>query len=322
MKILVTGGAGFIGSHLVEELLRRGKEVFVLDNFSTGGRENIEHLLPDPHFHLTVDSILNEETVEKLMKECNEVYHLAAAVGVKLVMERPVETLETNVRGTEIILKYANKYQRKVFIASTSEIYGKHKDHSLKEDDNRVMGTIRKRRWAYACSKSLDEFLSLAYYDEYKLPVVIGRYFNTVGPRQTGAYGMVVPRFVQSALKGDPITVHGNGKQSRCFTYVSDVVKATLALMDHPRAIGDVFNIGSEEEITIKDLAKKVKKMTKSSSPIIYIPYDKVYGKRFEDMERRKPDITKIRRLIRFSPSYNLDQILKLIIEYYRKKLR
>lgn len=321
MKILVTGGAGFIGSHLVEELLKRGKEVAVIDNFSTGGRENIEHLLSDPHFHLTVDSILNEEAVEKLMKECSEVYHLAAAVGVKLVMEKPVETLETNVRGTETILKYANKYQRKTFIASTSEIYGKHKDHSLKEDDNRVMGSIRKRRWAYACSKSLDEFLSLAYYDEYKLPVVIGRYFNTVGPRQTGAYGMVVPRFVQSALKGEPITVHGNGNQSRCFTYVSDVVKATLALMDHPKAVGDVFNIGSEEETTIKDLAKKVKKMTNSSSPIVYIPYEKVYGKRFEDMERRKPDISKIRRLLRFSPSYNLDQILELIIEHYRKKL-
>lgn len=321
MKILVTGGAGFVGSHLVEELLKRGKEVFVIDNFSTGRRENIEHLLPDPHFHLTVDSILNEETIEKLMKECNEVYHLAAAVGVKLVMEKPVETLETNVRGTEIILKYANKYQRKVFIASTSEIYGKHKGHSLNEDDNRVMGSIRKRRWAYACSKSFDEFLSLAYYDEYKLPVVIGRYFNTVGPRQTGDYGMVIPRFVLSALKGDPITVHGNGNQSRCFTYVSDVVKATVALMDHPKAVGDVFNIGSEEEITIKELAKKIKRMTKSSSPIVYIPYEKVYGKKFEDMERRKPDISKIKRLIRFSPGYNLDQILELIIEYYRKKL-
>lgn len=321
MKILVTGGAGFIGSHLAEELLKRGKEVFVLDNFSTGGRENIEHLLPDPHFHLTVDSILNEETVEKLMKECNEVYHLAAAVGVKLVMEKPVETIETNVRGTEIILKYAHKYQRKVFIASTSEIYGKHKDHSLNEDDNRVMGSIRKRRWAYACSKSLDEFLSLAYYDEYKLPVVIGRYFNTIGPRQTGVYGMVVPRFVQNALKGDPITVHGNGNQSRCFTYVSDVVKATLALMEHPKATGDVFNIGSEEEITIKELAKKVKKMTKSSSPIVYIPYEKVYGKRFEDMERRRPDISKIKQLIHFSPSYHLDQMLEFIIEYYRKKM-
>jgi UDP-glucose 4-epimerase len=321
MKILVTGGAGFIGSHLAEELLKRGKEVLAIDNFSTGGRENIEHLLSDPNFHLTVDSILNEETVEKLMKECDEVYHLAAAVGVKLVMEKPVETLETNVRGTEMILKYANKYQRKVFIASTSEIYGKHKDHSLNEDDNRVMGSIRKRRWAYACSKSLDEFLSLAYFDEYKLPIVIGRYFNTVGPRQTGAYGMVVPRFVQSALKGDPITVHGRGNQSRCFTYVSDVVKATLSLMDHPKAIGDVFNVGSEEEITIKELAKKVKKMTKSSSPIVYIPYEKVYGKKFEDMERRKPDLSKIKRLIHFSPSYHLDQILELIIEHYRKNL-
>jgi len=321
MKILVTGGAGFIGSHLVEELLKRGKEVAVIDNFSTGGRENIEHLLSDPHFHLTVDSILNEETVEKLMKECSEVYHLAAAVGVKLVMEKPVETLETNVRGTEIILKYANKYHRKAFIASTSEIYGKHKDHSLNEDDNRVMGSIRKRRWAYACSKSLDEFLSLAYYDEYKLPVVIGRYFNTVGPRQTGAYGMVVPRFVQSALKGEPITVHGNGNQSRCFTYVSDVVKATLALMDHPKAVGEVFNIGSEEEITIKDLAKRIKKMTKSPSSVITIPYEKVYGKGFEDMERRRPDITKIKKLIRFSPGYSLEQTLEPIIEYYRKKM-
>jgi len=321
MKILVTGGAGFIGSHLAEELLKRGEEVFVIDNFSTGGRGNIEPLLPEPNFHLTVDSILNEETVEKLMKECQQVYHLAAAVGVKLVMERPVETLETNVKGTEIVLKYANKYQRKVFIASTSEIYGKHKDHSLKEDDNRVMGSIRKRRWAYACSKSLDEFLALAYYDEYRLPVVIARYFNTVGPRQTGAYGMVVPRFVQNALKGEPITVHGHGDQSRCFTYVTDIVKATLALMDHPKAVGEVFNIGSEEEVTIKDLAKRIKKMTKSPSPIIYIPYEKVYGKGFEDMERRKPDITKIKKLIRFTPTYLLEQALEFIIEYYRKKM-
>ncbi len=320
MKSLVTGGAGFIGSHLAEELLKRGEEVFVIDNFSTGGRENIEALLPDPNFHLTVDSILNEETVEKLMKECQQVYHLAAAVGVKLVMERPVETLETNVRGTEIVLKYANKYQRRVFIASTSEIYGKHKDHSLKEDDNRVMGSIRKRRWAYACSKSLDEFLALAYYDEYRLPVVIARYFNTVGPRQTGAYGMVVPRFVQNALKGEPITVHGHGNQSRCFTYVTDIVKATLALMDHPQAVGEVYNIGSEEEVTIKDLAKRIKKMAKSSSPIVYIPYEKVYGKGFEDMERRKPDITKIKKLIRFTPTYPLEQTLELIIEYYRKR--
>lgn len=321
MKILVTGGAGFIGSHLVEAILKRGDEVFAIDNFSTGGRENIEHLLPAPKFHLTVESILNEETVDKLMKECQQVYHLAAAVGVKLVMERPVETLETNVRGTEIILKYANKYQRKVFLASTSEIYGKHKDHSLKEDDNRVMGSIRKRRWAYACSKSLDEFLSLAYYDEYRLPIVIARYFNTVGPRQTGAYGMVVPRFVQSALRGEPITVHGRGGQSRCFTYVTDVVQATLALMDHPKTVGEVFNIGSEEEVTIKDLARRIKKMAKSSSPLVFIPYEKVYGKGFEDMERRKPDITKIKRLIGFSPTYSLDQTLEMIVEYYRKKL-
>lgn len=322
MKILVTGGAGFIGSHLVEELLKRGEEVFVIDNFSTGGRENVEHLLSDSNFHLTVDSILNEETIEKLIRECHQIYHLAAAVGVKLVMERPVETLETNVKGAEIILKFANKYQRKVFIASTSEIYGKHKDHSLKEDDNRVMGSIRKRRWAYACSKSLDEFLALAYYDEYKLPMVIARFFNTVGPRQTGAYGMVLPRFVQSALKGEPITVHGHGDQSRCFVYVADVVKASISLMDHPKAVGDVFNIGSEEEITIKDLAKKIKKMTHSKSPIVFIPYEKVYGIGFEDMERRTPDISKIKKLLNFSLTYTLDETLEIVNEYYRKKLR
>lgn len=321
MKILVTGGAGFIGSHLVEELLRRGEEVYVIDNFSTGGRENVEHLLSDPHFHFTVDSILNEETVEKLVKECHQVYHLAAAVGVKLVMERPVETLETNVRGTETILKYANKYQRKVFLVSSSEIYGKHREHSLKEDDNRVMGSIRKRRWAYACSKSLDEFLALAYYDEYKLPIVIARYFNTVGPRQTGAYGMVLPRFVQSALRGEPITVHGNGNQSRCFVYVTDVVNATVALMQHPKAIGDVFNIGSEEEIRIKDLAKKIKRMTRSRSPVVFVPYEKVYGKGFEDMERRTPNVSKIRKLLTFKQTYSLDKTIETVIEYYRNKL-
>lgn len=321
MKILVTGGAGFIGSHLVEALLKRGEEVFDIDNLSTGCRENIGPFLSDPNFHLTIDSILNEEVVEKLIKECHQIYHLAAAVGVKLVMEKPVETLETNVRGTEIILKFANQYQRKVFIASTSEIYGKHKDHSLKEDDNRVLGSIRKRRWAYACSKSLDEFLALAYYDEYKLPVVIGRYFNTIGPRQTGAYGMVVPRFIQSALKGEPIPVHGNGNQTRCFIYVEDVVKATLSLMAHAKAVGNVYNIGSEEEVTIKNLAKRIKKMTHSSSPIVFIPYEKIYGKGFEDMERRRPDISKIKKLIRFSPRYPLDRTLEIVIDHYQKRL-
>jgi len=320
MKILITGGAGFIGSHLAEELLKnKENNVTIIDNLSTGRLENIEHLLNNPRFRYVIDTILNEDVIENLVSKNECVYHLAAAVGVKLIMEKPLETIETNVKGTEIILRAANKYKRKTLIASTSEIYGKHVQHTLKEDDNRVMGPIKKWRWAYASSKTIDEFLALAYYIEKKLPVIIARLFNTVGPRQTGAYGMVIPNFVQSALLGKPITVYGSGRQTRSFTYVKDVVKAMIDLMDCPKAPGDVFNIGSKTEISIADLAKKIKKMAGSRSKIIYIPYDKAYGEGFEDMMRRTPDISKIKKIIGYKPTVSLDSIIEEVIEYFKQ---
>lgn len=320
MKILITGGAGFIGSHLAEELLKnKENNVTIIDNLSTGKLENIEHLLSNPRFRYAIDTILNEDVIENLVSKNECVYHLAAAVGVKLIMEKPLETIETNVKGTEIILRAANKYKRKALIASTSEIYGNHVQHTLKEDDNRVMGPIKKWRWAYASSKTIDEFLALAYCIEKKLPVIIARLFNTVGPRQTGAYGMVIPNFVQSALLGKPITVYGSGRQTRSFTYVKDVVKAMIDLMGCPKASGDVFNIGSETEISISDLAKKIKKMAGSRSKIIYIPYDKAYGEGFEDMMRRTPDISKIKKLIGYKPTISLDLIIREVIEYFKQ---
>jgi len=319
MKILVTGGAGFIGSHLCEALLKRGDEVFAIDNLSTGSLENIKHLSPEGNFHYTIDTIMNENVMDKLIQKCGHIYHLAAAVGVKLIMDKPIETLQTNVIGSEIVLRLANKYKRKVLIASTSEVYGNHVQHSLKEDDNRILGPIKKRRWAYACSKSLDEFLAQAYFIEKKLPIVIARFFNTVGPRQTDAYGMVIPNFVKNALLNKPIYIHGDGKQTRSFTHVSDVVKASMALMQHPEAEGDVFNIGSEEEITIEDLARKIKKAANSSSEICYIPYEKVYGAGFEDMKRRVQDISKIRKLVGYKPMFKLDDIIDDVIKYFKE---
>jgi UDP-glucose 4-epimerase len=318
MKILVTGGAGFIGSHLCEELLKRGEEVYTIDNLSTGSLNNIKHLLENKNFHYTIDTILNEKTMNRLVSRCDQVYHLAAAVGVKLIMDKPIETLQTNVRGTDIVLGLANKYKKKTLVASTSEIYGNHVQHSLKEDDNRILGPIKKRRWAYACSKSLDEFLAQAYFIEKKLPVVIARFFNTVGPRQTGAYGMVIPNFVESALLGKPITIHGDGKQTRSFTHVSDVVRASIALMQHKSAEGDVFNIGSEEEISIEGLAKKIKKAANSKSQIVFLPYERVYGEGFEDMRRRVPNISKIKRLIGYKPTFRLDDIIEDVINYFK----
>lgn len=319
MNILVTGGAGFIGSHLAERLLEYNHTVFVIDNLSSGSLDNISGLSKNKNFHYHIDTIMNEKIMEELVSKCDQIYHLAAAVGVKLIMDRPIETLETNVKGTEIVLKIANRFKRKVLIASTSEIYGNHVEHTLSEDDNRVMGSVKKRRWAYACSKTLDEFLSLSYYIEKKLPVVIARFFNTVGPRQTAAYGMVLPNFVQSALLDKPITVYGDGTQTRSFTYVSDVVDAIMRLMDHPEAVGEMFNIGSEEEISIKDLAGRVKKLTNTNSEIIYIPYEKAYGLGFEDMKRRTPNISKINKLIGYKPTLNLDGIIEKVIEYFKK---
>jgi len=319
MRALITGGAGFIGSHLTEELLDLGYEVYVIDNLWTGKLANLAKVQTNEKFHLVVDTVLNESVMNELIFKSDHVYHLAAAVGVLNIMDHPVETIDINVKGTEAVLRLANRFKKKVLIASTSEIYGKHVAHSLSEDDNRVMGTVKKRRWAYACSKTLDEFLALAYHDEKKLPVVIARLFNTVGPRQTGRYGMVLPNFVQSALLGKPITVYGDGTQTRSFTHVKDVVKALIKLMEEPKAEGDVFNVGNDHEISIKDLAMKVKEMTKSPSQIEFIPYEKAYGPGFEDMERRCPNVEKLAQLTGFKPNHDLDFIIQSVIDYFKE---
>ena len=319
MRALITGGAGFIGSHLTEELLDLGYEVYVIDNLWTGKLANLAKVQINEKFHLVVDTVLNESVMNELIFKADHVYHLAAAVGVLNIMDHPVETIDINVKGTEAVLRLANRFKKKVLIASTSEIYGKHVAHSLSEDDNRVMGTVKKRRWAYACSKTLDEFLALAYYDEKKLPVVIARLFNTVGPRQTGRYGMVLPNFVQSALLGKPITVYGDGTQTRSFTHVKDVVKGLIKLMEEPKAEGDVFNVGNDHEISIKDLAMKVKEMTKSPSQIEFIPYEKAYGPGFEDMERRCPNTEKLAKLTGFKPNIDLDSIVQSVIDYFKE---
>ncbi len=319
MKILITGGAGFIGSHLAEKLLDLWHEVFIIDNLWTGRLSNIEKIQDHKKLHLVVDTILNESVMNELIFKIDHIYHLAAAVGVKNIMDHPVETLDINVKGTETVLRLANSFKKKVLIASTSEVYGKHVENSLSEDDDRILGTVKKRRWAYACSKTLDEFQALAYFDEKKLPVVIARLFNTVGPRQTGQYGMVLPNFVQSALLGKPISVYGEGTQSRSFTYVTDVVGALTKLMDEPSAEGEIFNVGNNKEVTINELAQKVKEMTDSDSEIEHIPYEKAYGPGFEDMQRRCPSIKKINKLIGFKPSYDLEAMIQSVIDYFKE---
>ena len=319
MKILITGGAGFIGSHLAEKLLDLGHEVFIIDNLWTGKLSNIENIQNHKRLHLVVDTILNESVMNELIFKIDHIYHLAAAVGVRNIMDHPVETLDINVKGTETVLRLANRFKKKVLIASTSEVYGKHVEHSLSEDDDRILGTVKKRRWAYACSKTLDEFQALAYFDEKKLPVVITRLFNTVGPRQTGQYGMVLPNFVQSALLGKPISVYGEGTQSRSFTHVNDVVEAITKLMDEPAAEGDIFNVGNDREVTINELAQKVKEMTNSISEIEHIPYEKAYGPGFEDMQRRCPNIKKINNLTGFKPSYDLESMIQSVIDYFKE---
>jgi UDP-glucose 4-epimerase len=320
MRALITGGAGFVGSHLADLLIARGHEVFVLDNLSTGSIDNIEHLKGHPRFHYTIDTITNEPVLAEHIDRVDVVFHLAAAVGVKKIVEEPVHTIETNVHGTEVVLRHANKKKRLVVIASTSEVYGKNTDVPFREDADLVMGPTPKHRWAYACSKAIDEFLALAYWKERKLPVIIVRLFNTVGPRQTGQYGMVIPNFVRQALAGHPITVFGDGNQSRSFTYVGDVVRGLLALVEEPRAVGQVFNIGNGQEITIRELAEKVKAMTGSTSEIVFIPYDQAYEAGFEDMPRRVPDITRIRALVGYEPTVGLDQILQQVIDYFRSR--
>ena len=318
MKILITGGAGFIGSHLAELYLASRHEVFVIDDLSTGSIENIEHLKPNPHFHYFLESITNEQLLRELIDKCDLIVHLAAAVGVQLIVESPVNTIETNIYGTELVLKYANLKKKKVLIASTSEVYGKSQKESFSEDDDLVMGATTKGRWSYACSKAIDEFLALAYWKERKLPVVVVRLFNTIGPRQTGRYGMVAPRFVRAALCNEPLPVYGTGEQTRCFTNVKDVVHALKRLLETDEAIGEIFNIGSTERISIEGLAHKIKAMTGSQSEVVHIPYEKAYAEGFEDMLRRMPDVSKLQRVIGFVPETQLDKTLNDVIEWIR----
>jgi UDP-glucose 4-epimerase len=320
LRVLITGGAGFIGSHLSDAYLERGDEVYVIDDLSTGSIENIQHLKNNPRFHYTIESVHNQPVVAELVDQCDVVFHLAAAVGVKLIVESPVRTIETNVRGTEVVLSLANKKKKKVLVASTSEVYGLSTEVPFKEDGNLVMGATTKGRWSYACSKAIDEFLALAYWREKKLPTIVVRLFNTVGPRQTGQYGMVIPNFVKQALAGRTITVYGDGKQTRCFGYVGDVVGALVKLMDRPEAVGQVFNIGSNEEISILELAQRVRELTNSSSEISFVPYDEAYEEGFEDMPRRVPDISKINALVGFNPEMKLDGILQSVIKYHSER--
>ena len=320
MRVLITGGAGFIGSHLSDAYLQRGDEVFVIDDLSTGSIDNIRHLKDHPRFHYTIDTVHNHQGTAELVDQCDVIFHLAAAVGVKLIVESPVRTIETNVRGTEVVLSLANKKKKKVLIASTSEVYGLSTEVPFREDGNLVMGATTKGRWSYACSKAIDEFLALAYWREKKLPTVVVRLFNTVGPRQTGQYGMVIPTFVKQALAGRPITVYGSGKQTRCFCYVGDVVGALMKLMDDKKALGEVFNVGSNQEISIMGLAEKVKELTNSESEIVLVPYDEAYEEGFEDMPRRVPDISKVNKQVGFQPQLDLEGILKTVIDFHSGK--
>jgi UDP-glucose 4-epimerase len=322
----VTGGGGFIGSHLSEKLLDDGHEVHAVDNFSTGRPDNVAHLMDHPDFRITEGDIMQYPLMEELVAGCDAVYHMAAAVGVKLIMEEPVETLTTNVRGTEIVLDLCSRHDRKLFLASTSEVYGKTLEnngdiHALKEDEDRTLGATSRKRWAYACSKAFDEFLALAYREEKGLDVVIARFFNTVGPRQTGRYGMVIPNFVRRALAGETLDVHGDGQQSRSFTHVDDAVWAAVRLMETEEAVGEVYNIGNGKEITINELAERVIDLTGSSSDVEHVPYAEVYGEGFEDMRRRTPDITKVRELLEFEPRRDIDEILSDVVAHERAQM-
>ena len=323
MRYLITGGAGFIGSHLADYLVGKGHEVHVVDDLSTGSIDNIATHVRNRRVSFTEANILDHDIMEPLVADCDQIFHLAAVVGVKLILEKPVHTIETNVEGTQTILKLANKYGCKVLIASTSEVYGKAmetaiKTDNLSEDGDWTLGSTGKSRWAYACSKAMDEFLALAYYEEFGLPVVVARFFNTVGPRQTGRYGMVIPNFVEQALASEPISVFGDGEQSRCFTAVTDAVRACVGLMECDDAVGQVFNIGSTEEISMNDLARRVKELANSSSDIVHIPYEQAYGKGFEDMRRRTPDISKLQEFIGHRPTYTTDDIICEILQYLR----
>lgn len=321
MRALITGGAGFIGSHLSERLLEKGYEVDVIDNLSTGRKKNISHLFSNENFEFFQNTIMNEWLLEDLINQCDVVYHLAAAVGVKLIINKPVETIETNIRGTENVLKFANKARTKVLIASTSEVYGKLPHELLSEGNDRQYGPTTAHRWSYAASKAIDEFLALAYHKQYNLPVIIARLFNTVGPRQVGRYGMVLPNFVKQSIKNEPITIYGDGKQSRSFTYVGDCIAVLQGLMESDKSPGQVFNIGNSQEITIEDLAKRVRELSGSSSELKYIPYEEAYDVGFEDMQRRCPDNRKIKELLGYKPSLSLDELIKVTIDYHRELL-
>jgi UDP-glucose 4-epimerase len=318
MRALITGGAGFIGSHLAESLLAKGHHVSVLDDLSTGSLKNIEHLLGHPRFSCTIDSVLNDAAVARAVEPVDMVYHLAAALGVKLVCDRPVHTIETNVHGTETVLRNASRNRKLVVVASTSEVYGKSVAIPFREDADLVLGQPTKTRWGYATSKLLDEFLALGYWKECQSPVIVVRFFNTVGPRQNSRYGMVLPNFVKRALDGAPITVHGDGSQTRSFTWVGDVVNALQMLVAEPTAVGEVFNIGNGAEISIRDLAHKVKAMTGSQSPVEFVPYSAVFDEGFEDMQRRVPDISKIKRVVGYSPKVHLDEIIQNVVAYWQ----
>ena len=315
-SILITGGAGFIGSHLADALIERGDRVAIIDDLSTGAVANIRHLKGHPNFSYTLDTIANEAVLAELIDESDAVVHLAAAVGVQLIVQSPVRTIETNVNGTELVLRWAAKKGKTVLIASTSEVYGKSERAPFREDDDLVLGPSTINRWSYACSKLLDEFLALAYHKERDLPVIIARLFNTVGPRQTGRYGMVVPRFVRAALRDVPLRVYGDGQQTRCFCYVGDTVRALIALLDHPDAVGKVFNVGNPQEVSILELAQRVVRLAQSSSPIVLVPYEHAYEAGFEDMRRRVPDISRLTALTGFRPTLDLDDIIRTVIEY------
>jgi UDP-glucose 4-epimerase len=320
MNVLITGGAGFIGSHLAERLLARGDEVRVIDDLSTGSQENIQHLSVARGFQCFIDTVTNQKLMAELVDEADVIYHLAAAVGVRLIVESPTRAMETNIRGTEMVLELAAKKKKRLLITSTSEVYGKRNQVPFGEDDDLVLGPPDKGRWSYACSKLIDEFLAIAYWKEKRLPTVVARLFNVVGPRQTGRYGMVIPSLVKQALRGSDMTVYGDGSQSRCFAHVNDAVGALIALAESPEANGQVYNVGSTEEITILDLARRIKGMTASESRIVRIPYAQAYKDGFEDMMRRVPDLNKIHEVIGYRPSMNLDEILLSTIKYHMEE--
>jgi UDP-glucose 4-epimerase len=319
VRALITGGCGFIGSHLAEALLARGDAVTVVDDLSTGQFNNIQSLVGRPGFQFAIETITNETVMDRLVSECDIIYHLAAAVGVELIVTDPVRVIETNIKGCDAVMRIGARYRKRVILASSSEVYGKSEQVPFREDADRLLGPTTRSRWSYACSKAMDEFLALAYAKQFSLPVVVVRLFNTVGPRQTGRYGMVVPRFVAQALRGEPITVYGDGQQTRCFCHVSDVVRAIIGLAGEPVAEGEVFNVGSTEEVTIEALARRTVALAGSSSPIVLVPYDQAYEAGFEDMRRRIPDTTKIQSAIRWEPRIGLDGILQSVIAYARE---